>query len=186
MSIETRSPDLTQALSSICSNADLANYCEILDIRESQLIEPILDIGAGMKNRFANSLRSRKHKNTFAVNPQLVLDDRRKKLRRNKAPITAALAQALPFRDESFNTIISLYAVPMHLRNDDVEVVFSEIYRLLKPGGQAYLCPLTKMDYDLITQTDLMDRYHCKVEVASYVRVKDQYIRLFRARIFKR
>ena len=46
---------------------------------------------------------------------------------------------ALPFRDESFDAVVSHYAV-IHVPRDDHPVVFAEVRRVLEPGGWTLLC----------------------------------------------
>ena len=53
----------------------------------------------------------------------------------------AALAQALPFRDNTFDLIVSHQAIPKFLRREDLVPTIDEITRILKPGGEARLWP---------------------------------------------
>lgn len=56
----------------------------------------------------------------------------------------AAIAQMLPFADNSFDMVVSHRAVPLYLPNSDTQyrAVFSEALRVLKRNGVAVFAPL--------------------------------------------
>lgn len=154
----------------------------------------LLDIGSGAYERFAQeakeygvttfnvnpSLSEESHREMLLRNNRLATPEksRRKRLRqsfmrgigramRDVAPgdlTVAALGQQLPFKDESFDCITSIYGVPYYLYADwyeqdqedtdtytdeqrsetitNVSSAFNEIIRTLKPGGEAFLVDL--------------------------------------------
>lgn len=57
-----------------------------------------------------------------------------------------ALGQELPFRDGAFDVVISHAALPVYLPESDEQYVafFSEVLRVLKPAGRAYMAPMTE------------------------------------------
>ena len=57
-------------------------------------------------------------------------------LRRYEIPLVNASAFALPFKDGSFDCVISSQVIE-HIRYD--ESIFSEMYRVLRPGGMIIL-----------------------------------------------
>jgi SAM-dependent methyltransferase len=51
---------------------------------------------------------------------------------------TEADALALPFEDASFDRILSVDAIPLFLLSiEDIRTAFKEVWRVLKPGGEA-------------------------------------------------
>ena len=66
---------------------------------------------------------------------QLVLA---KDLVARSAPVQGDLTK-LPFRDASFDAVVSHYAV-IHVPREDHPAVFAEVRRVLKPGGWTLLC----------------------------------------------
>lgn len=53
-------------------------------------------------------------------------------------PVQGDLSE-VPFRDASFDAVVSHYAV-IHVPRDDHPAVFAEVRRVLKPGGWTLLC----------------------------------------------
>lgn len=154
----------------------------------------LLDIGSGAYERFAQeakeygvttfnvnpSLSEESHREMLLHNNRLPVpvESLRKRLRksfmrgvgkalRDVAPgdlTVAALGQQLPFKDESFDCITSIYGVPYYLYADwykqdeedtdtytdeqrsetikNVSSALNEIIRTLKPGGEAFLVDL--------------------------------------------
>lgn len=114
-------------------------YNNELDLRELSLEnKTILDIGGGHGN-FAKELAKNKtlfrNVKVFNVDPWPLVGENS----------IAAIAQRLPFKDNSFDIIVSLYAVPMYLEDmKDAGVFLLEIFRVLKRGGQARVAPFSK------------------------------------------
>ena len=97
----------------------------------------LLDLGAG----------------TGAANPILgsltvvALDPAPAMLARNNAARrVVGIGEALPFRDDTFDAVLSAYV----FRNlDSVEATLSEIHRVLRPGGRAGIVDLSRPEGDL-------------------------------------
>lgn len=60
-----------------------------------------------------------------------------------KAKAVTGQAEYLPYRDESFDTVIALFSIPFYSPDEaHLEQVLKEIVRVLKNGGEARLGPL--------------------------------------------
>lgn len=57
------------------------------------------------------------------------------------------LAQELPFKDESFDLIISTFSVPMYIPDKETQKVFEEMLRVCKIGGEIRLYPFSTNNY---------------------------------------
>lgn len=120
----------------------------------------VLDLGAGETEKFARGAIEQGI-NVVSVSPMFQEEANREILKeqvpgfwekwkarfREKLATkdsVAALAQELPFKDNSFDAIVSLYGIPHHLPDDRGEVykAYGEIIRVLKSGGTAYLSPI--------------------------------------------
>lgn len=143
----------------------LDDYLDLLEIGIDDLGEQILDLGAGMNELFSKEA-SQHGKTVISINPKLYLNHFSKEAReRYFEPLTidsfkslkalkrtflgipwqkksvVALAQALPFDDEVFDTIVSVESVPLYLpdTDEDWEKTFREAVRVLKPEGTFYI-----------------------------------------------
>lgn len=103
----------------------------------------ILDLGSG-KGAFIKEAWARGIE-VVGVNPGVY----HKEILPNhpKEKTAAALAQSLPFKDQSFDVIFSVYGVPYYLEELKSEYVamFREIARTLKNDGTAYLWPFREV-----------------------------------------
>ena len=99
-------------------------------------IEPgqaVLDLGTGTGN--AALLAARAGANITAVDPsQRLLDVARERV--GNGEFTKAKAEALPFTDQSFDRVLSLFAV---IFTDEPKQAAKEILRVLKPQGRALI-----------------------------------------------
>lgn len=122
-------------------------YLQSLGISEDDLRGIVLDIGSGKNEQFSKTAAARGIR-VVSLNPRLVIDVQRERV---KSPLwgiewqrrsVAALAQKLPFRDESFDTIVSHYSIPLWiLGEENIVTALREVVRVLKRGGKAYLGP---------------------------------------------
>ncbi len=106
----------------------------------------VLDIGSGQTNRFAIEAPEFVGETLIVpVNPQLAFDDickEREISREAHLGGVAALAQGLlPFRDESFDTVVSVLGVPNTLLTEELPDFYNDVWRVLKPGGVASFWP---------------------------------------------
>lgn len=104
--------------------------------------------------RFARSLphnltKEEKRKLIWQKNRELVEKIRLKKTTK-EADVAQTIFPELPFADESFNRIVAYFSVTTYafqaLDFDDFMLYWSEINRVLKNGGRAYLGPLYNTD----------------------------------------
>lgn len=62
--------------------------------------------------------------------------------------------QPFPFRDNSLKVAYTSHVIE-HIHNDDVEYLFSEVYRCLQPGGYFRItCPDIDLEYDAYRRGD--------------------------------
>jgi len=110
----------------------------------------ILDLGSGASELFKRGADERGIKaSIISVNPKLGPNDERGlKVRKasSKKNALAAIAEALPFKDESFDMILSLAGVPLWLppREEDYAEAFREVARVLKSGGVVKFYPINR------------------------------------------
>lgn len=126
----------------------------------------ILDIGSG-KEMFAAAMSDISAElgieaHVINLNPQLARESYRERIAQSielNNPLYASrrtalggLVQQLPFKDETFSAVVSMAAFPL-LFEEKAEIVpveeysagFQEIYRVLQPGGRAYLAPVREI-----------------------------------------
>lgn len=135
------------------TDRELFEYQGFLELNPEQLAgKAILDLGSGHLQRFARQLEQR-YPNTRVTCLDASLAQRheqvQKKQKEQKLELTAGLFTHLPFRDGSFDTIVSLYGTPMYLDNfEAAKRSVEEIIRVLKRGGEARLFP-----FDILLKT---------------------------------
>lgn len=133
------------------------SYEDCLRLEKEDLIgKEILDIGSGHKARFAQE--AEKLPNTKVVSFDFTFDRPKQndpeKLEeeRGASSQVRGLFTALPFRDESFDLVVSNAAMPLYLNTpQQIESAFKEVARVLRKGGKAYIGPVTYTD---IVDTD--------------------------------
>lgn len=141
--------DTTQAMRKP-GGRDLADYKEFLGFNESELKGlTVLDLGSGSKEKLSQQLKGAGiEADVFSLNPDYGLKSRKyRRIIHNEEgwqrKSVAALAQALPFRDKSFDRIYGLGSVTYYAdaydHPDDAKRWASEIARVLKPDGEARL-----------------------------------------------
>jgi SAM-dependent methyltransferase len=156
-------------LGTTCYDRSFKEYRTLLNLPEKELKGKfVLDIGAGTTQKFAKQA-AKKGIKVVTTNPELTnkfyrlaIDQREWwQLRKPERPLSvAALGQNLPFKNESFDAITSLIAVPHYLPDDNqvIHQSFQEMLRVLKPGGKAYLC---------FNKRELIDQELVKLEAAG-------------------
>lgn len=155
---------LSEARERHVSDRDIFEYSDELGIPITKefLGENVLDLGSGKRATFAKEAAERGIR-VFSLSPALIdrhyrnvlkealKEDKEFKKKMGKL-FLAGLAQELPFKSNSFDSVLSVYAVPHFIKRDakDQEDTFREIIRVLKPGGKAYLAPVQESKKALI------------------------------------
>lgn len=147
-------------------------YCRILDITTFDLMgQRILDIGSGVHRRFAREAASILGAQVVSIDPvptqdrinyqatdpdpdidrgATIADPEEYELQalydEEEGRLVRALATDLPFADDQFDVGLALYSVPFYLSRENYEeasaAVFTEIMRVLRPGGTAHIYPI--------------------------------------------
>ena len=134
------------------TNRGLDEYLEWLNLSRTNLSGRVLDLGAGLgKFSFEAGLQG---VDVTALEPELFREEIRVDFNGPSTSISspniciAAEAQYLPFRNESFDTVVSVFAIPLEVGKDMYEQTYRDIFRVLKPDGKAYLTPLNAHDLE--------------------------------------
>lgn len=93
----------------------------------------VLDIGAGSAElaRYANK------KGTNVVSLEKFIEEQSKQFLREGAKYVEAEVEALPFREESFDLLMSHGGPPIiSAKKEEIEKIIKEGYRVLKNGGE--------------------------------------------------
>ncbi len=109
----------------------------------------VLDLGCGPEMKLAY------HLGLLGITDQVIslspgflsATHRRNASQRNRTLGVAAVGQALPFADNSFDIVLSLH-MHEHLQRNDVPQVLSEMARVLAPGGIAKWGPVLDLPHD--------------------------------------
>ena len=140
------------------TDRSLASYKEFLGLPIEDLRgKLVLDIGSGYSGRFAREA-AKEGINVIAFNPELksglaiqglnkkVLPGILDKVKVEKINAVAGIAQEMPFKDNSFDAEVALFSVPhcMPKYKSEYKLMFDEILRTLKPGGQAFIFPMNE------------------------------------------
>jgi ubiquinone/menaquinone biosynthesis C-methylase UbiE len=134
-------------------------YAQFLDLTKEDLQkwQVIVDLGSGISQGLSYDLDKMgyKDKTVISIDPILGLLENPSNnlsqedlinLRSNAQPNTVAgLAQELPLKDESADAILALFSVPRYLdKSDDINNFLDQVVRVLKPGGEARIYPISK------------------------------------------
>jgi ubiquinone/menaquinone biosynthesis C-methylase UbiE len=123
----------------------LEEYEKSLGFRRDEIIgKVVLDLGSGPTERLSREMKEHNLGATvISLNPDYKDQDFRAPAVENSAwqkASVAALGQALPFADSSFDEVLALYSVSHYV--DHMDDVLREIYRVLKPDGVARIAPI--------------------------------------------
>jgi len=139
--------DTTQAMRKP-GGRDLNDYKEFLGFDEKELTgKTVLDLGSGSQEKFARGLREAGiEAKVISLNPDYTIPKYRRIINRQEdwqKKSVAAVAQFLPFGNDSFDYILGLESITMY--EDALQKPLSagawsrEIARVLRPGGEARL-----------------------------------------------
>jgi ubiquinone/menaquinone biosynthesis C-methylase UbiE len=139
--------DTTQAMRKP-GGRDLADYKGFLGFSETELEgKTVLDLGSGSKEKLSRQLKEAGVvANVVSLNPDYTIPKYRRIINSQEdwqKKSVAAVGQNLPFKDSSFDTVLSLEAITMYEdafeKPDSAKKWATEIARVLKPGGEARL-----------------------------------------------
>lgn len=137
---------------------DLEKYENLLGFKRADLLKKdVLDLGAGPEIKFAKQLNeSGIEANVIELSPEFNEEKYRIKAKKFSAqtPIISALGQELPFKPNSFDVIVNLHVVEWLSRIDELKM-FSEMARVLKDGGRAYIGTFTPYELPREFEKDL-------------------------------
>ncbi|PIT88820.1 MAG: hypothetical protein COU29_00360 [Candidatus Magasanikbacteria bacterium CG10_big_fil_rev_8_21_14_0_10_36_32] len=146
----------------------LSEYMDIFDITDDEMDDPnmtMLDLGSGLKQEFARQAKEEGYKSKIiSVDPRLGLSleedlsllsrhspreigriSERISARQNLPDNSlSAIAQALPFKDKSFDRVFALWSVPYYIITtpEEIKIVLKEMLRVVKDGGVIKAHPL--------------------------------------------
>lgn len=128
---------------------DSIYYESVLEIQpEEWKNKKILDLGAGAKGALAEDLKDRGI-NAEVVSFSLHYTDKNIAGEQD-IPKVAGDVIALPFKDGSFDLVVSVLAIPHYLNSyEEFETVLKEIKRVLKENGEARFWPLSRESISL-------------------------------------
>ena len=126
----------------------------------------VLDLGTGIKNRFAEGLREAGIKaKVISLSPDFIYSDIATQSRKSspEGNQTAAIGQHLPFPDETFDNIYALH-LWQHLQSYNAfKLVLSEMARTLKKGGKGMIGPY----FDIPTEDHYFEYYSQDLQIIS-------------------
>ena len=84
-------------------------------------------------------------KKELKITSPVALFEAASELKKRKQAMVAGFAELLPFRDESFDMVVSTYAIPVGIEDSPkrIQKAIQEIERVLKINGEAYLGPVS-------------------------------------------
>lgn len=132
----------------------LEDYLKNLRLTKEDLEKKvILDIGAGAR-KFAKDIEDEKiDAEVYSLDPYYAFQDKslEKVINKNKSPgvqkkTVAAAGDRLPFRNETFDLVLSDFALPFYSASRrELKDFFSEVRRVVKPGGEIRIYPLKRL-----------------------------------------
>lgn len=137
----------TNATETVPTRRGFEDYLYQLNLTEDELRDKkILDLGGPMNDIFAKEAEAKGIK-VFTVNPKLIQQQYAHETTtptNNLKPTgraIAALAQNLPYPNETFDLVLAVESIPEYLKDNEEEYrkTFSEITRVLKSGGKAII-----------------------------------------------
>ncbi len=133
---------------------DLEDYCRYFNLKPEELMgNKILDLGSGKLERFSKEA-SVYNAEVVSLNPALqqenVRDWAKEEIIKDGALLewqkksVAGRSQELPFKDKSFDKIVSLFSSPYYIdsKNGKLNAV-KEMARVIKDNGIIYIGPKT-------------------------------------------
>jgi ubiquinone/menaquinone biosynthesis C-methylase UbiE len=90
---------------------------------------------------------------------------------KNNALFACALAQQLPFRDQSFDLVVSTACLPIYFTSAMQKSVLREIRRVMKPDASATFAPLTPRGTPVVAHFRIGDNHgNLKFEERNFLK----------------
>ena len=104
----------------------------------------VLDLGTDKNARFAQDLEEAgiKTERVVSVSPAFTDEKVRSQMEKTSGMLVAAMGEALPFRDQSFDRVISAHTIEFIDSYKRYVAFLKETARVLAPGGVAYIGPI--------------------------------------------
>lgn len=148
---------------------DFANFPELktqivsLDPRytKESLQKSLVELQEKCKKAGVNSPKTEKElavlKRKFNISNPVALFEATKELEKKGQPTIGGFAELLPFKDKSFDMVLSSYAIPVGIEEspERIQKAIQEIGRVLKIDGEAYLGPVPNELKDFINSLPL-------------------------------
>jgi SAM-dependent methyltransferase len=133
------------------ANRSIEQYEDYLKIPITKefLGENVLDLGSGLLGYVAKEAAKRGVK-IFSLSPDFSNPGLKNYIKEIRADVAVSgLAQELPYKNDVFDSVLSVWAIPVHLPRTEHDHIqsFAEIIRVLKPGGKAFLSPVNNPEY---------------------------------------
>lgn len=148
----------------LVSNRSFDKYLSFLGISLDNLGQKVLDLGSGTNELFSREA-SKYDIEVVSLNPALINPGMAEAARKtttsgleSQGRSVAGIIEHLPFKDYSFDSVVSVVAIPFYLKQDPsvLSESFQEIVRVLKNDGKAFMSPIPRKDKDL-AETVLRD-----------------------------
>lgn len=120
------------------------SYLESLNLSLDDLRDKkILDVGSGA-GRFSAEAKAEGVENIISLDPELGLQELKERAKELGATkLVGAKAEAMPFKDESFDLILNNFSLPMWSESPEaLDQAFREELRALRPGGEIRIAPV--------------------------------------------
>lgn len=159
---------------SVLSDHSFRGYYEYLCLSPEDFPgKTILDLGSGRSEDFSREATER-GATVVSLNPKLAQEKTRAEVVElphwNERSV-AGKAQQLPFRDRAFDTIVSFWAIPIWVPDDnrklyesEMSIILDDCLRVLKPGGKIALSPARShenmSDQEILEDNFGKEKYH--------------------------
>lgn len=183
------SDQMREVKDALMTERNLDDYMQYLDVTVGEINRwgKIVEIGSGTEQDFAKEIREKGYcSKVISIDPRLALSEStdlsgmfpkeaeaRLRGRKNPEPNTiAALAQNLPIASGSIDAILASRSVPLYISSQkDMDSVLSEMYRVIKDGGEIRIYPVAEGTKKLMIENSLSN--FPKLQVLAWERKRE-------------
>ena len=121
----------------------LVEYETFLDFKRNDVInKKVLDLGSGPHGRFARELEVQYGEQVDVTSFDFIHSATRAGSERSQKSVAGLFSQ-LPFKDNSFDMVTSLFGFPFYSKTSELsEKILRELIRITKPKGTIILWPV--------------------------------------------